>query len=141
MAEVLAGVFRLEVVTPQRVLVSEEVAELVAPGVEGYFGVLPGRAPFVTLLKAGEILYRGGQGEERLAVASGYVEVRGDRVTILADAAERAEEIDVERADRSRQRAEERLQGWAAGDETVDHARALGALQRALARLDVARKG
>jgi len=140
MAEGAAGRFRLEVMTPQRVLVSEEVTELVAPGVEGYFGILPGRAPFITLLKTGEIFYRRGTAEERVAVASGYAEVRDDRVTILADAAERAEEIDVERADRARRRAEERLQGWATGDERVDQARALAALQRALTRLEVARK-
>jgi F-type H+-transporting ATPase subunit epsilon len=141
MAEGAQGTFRLEVVTPQRVLLSADVTELVAPGSEGYFGVLPGHAPFITTLQAGELTYRTGKEERHLVVTWGYAEVRGDHVRILAKAAEGAEEIDVERADRARQRAETRLQNWINGDETVDYTRALTALQRALARLSVARKG
>lgn len=140
MAEGPQRTFRLEVVTPLRVLVSADVAELVAPGSEGYFGVLPDRAPFVTTLKAGKLTYRKGGEERHLAVTGGYAEVRGDHVRILATAAEPAEEIDVDRADRARARAEQRLHDWTAGDETVDHARALAAQQRALARLEVAGK-
>ena len=141
MAESGQATFRLEVVTPQRVLLSADVEELVAPGTEGYFGVLPGRAPFITTLQAGELIYWKGGKEHRLAVTWGYAEVRGDQVRILAKAAEGAEEIDVARADRARQRAEKRLQDWMNGDEAVDYARALGSLQRAMARLAVARKG
>lgn len=141
MAEAAQGTFQLTVVTPQRVLVSEEVTQLVAPGSEGYFGVLPGRALFVTTLKAGELTYWKGGRERSLVVTWGYAEVREGTVTILAEAAETAEEIDVERADQSRRRAEERLQAWMTGDESVDHARAEAALQRAAARLEVMRKG
>jgi F-type H+-transporting ATPase subunit epsilon len=141
MSESGQATFRLEVVTPLRVLVSADATELVAPGSEGYFGVLPGRAPFITTLKAGELTYRTARDERRLAVSAGYAEVRGDRVRILASAAEEAEEIDVARADQARERAEGRLVAWASGDEKIDHARALAALQRALARLEVAGKG
>lgn len=141
MADVGAGSFTLEIVTPQRVLVRETVTELVAPGSEGYFGVLPGHLPFITTLKAGELTYWKGREELHLAVCGGYAEVRGDAVSILADAAEAAGEIDVTRADRARERAEERLAAWGGGNETIDQTRALAALQRALARLEVARKG
>ncbi len=141
MAEGAEGTFRLEVVTPQRVLLSADVRELVAPGSEGYFGVLPGRAPFITTLKAGELTYWTRREERHLVVTWGYAEVRGDQVRILATAAEGAEEIDVARADRARQRAEKRLQDWMNGDETVNYTRALTALQRAMARLGVARRG
>jgi len=131
----------LEVVTPQRLMVSEEVDEVVAPGSEGYFGVLPGHLPFITTLKIGELTYRKGREERHLAVSWGYAEVRPDKVIILADVAERAEEIDIERAEAARRRAEERLSRWSRGDETIDLARAQGALQRALTRLSVAYKG
>lgn len=131
----------LEVVTPQRLMVSEEVDEVVAPGSEGYFGVLPGHLPFITTLKIGELTYRKGREERHLAVSWGYAEVRPDKVIILADVAERAEEIDTERAEAARRRAEERLNRWSRGDETIDFVRAQGALQRALTRLSVASKG
>jgi F-type H+-transporting ATPase subunit epsilon len=133
--------FQLEVVTPQRLIVSDEVTELVAPGSEGYFGVLPGHIPFITTLKIGELTYWKGKDERHLAVTWGYAEVRGDKVIVLAETAERAEEIDVERAQRARDRAEARLHEWTAGVETIDFARAQGALQRALTRLEVAGKG
>jgi len=138
MAEGSQETFRLEVVTTLRVLVDQDVAELVAPGSEGYFGVLPGRAPFATTLKAGMLTYRTGREERRLTVTEGYAEVTGTQVRILATAAERAEEIDVERAAQARLRAEQRLRDWEAGDETVDQPRALAALERALARLETA---
>ena len=139
MAELGRTAFVLEVVTPQRLLVSEEVGELVAPGSEGYFGVLPGHTPFMTTLKIGELTYWRGREERSLAVSWGYAEVGPERVVVLAEMAERAEEIDVERAEAARRRAEERLRLW--GDETVDFARAEAALQRALTRLTVAAKG
>ncbi|MBI3989425.1 MAG: F0F1 ATP synthase subunit epsilon [candidate division NC10 bacterium] len=131
----------LEVVTPQKLLVSEEVDEVVAPGSEGFFGVLPGHLPFITTLKIGELIYRKGREERHLAVSWGYAEVRPDKVIILADIAERAEEIDAQRAEAARRRAEERLSRWSRGDETIDFARSQGALQRALTRLSVASKG
>ena len=125
-----------ELATPNRLIVSEEVLEVVAPGVEGYFGVLPGHTPFLTSLQSGEVSYRGGRGEQYLAVTGGFAEVRADRVVVLADSAERPEEIDRERALRARQRAERRLAGKS--DEEIDYTRALVALSRALTRLQVA---
>ncbi len=135
---------RLELATPTRQLVSAEADEVVAPGSEGYFGVLPGHAPFLTTLGSGEVSYRHGREEGHLAVIGGFAEVQGDRVMILAETAERPEEIDRERAERARQRAEQRLAGRnpqgrlpEAGGE-IDYARAVAALARALARLQVA---
>ncbi|MBI3624623.1 MAG: F0F1 ATP synthase subunit epsilon [Candidatus Rokubacteria bacterium] len=117
-------------------MVSEEVEEVVAPAVGGYFGVLPGHTPFLTSLQSGEVSYRVGRAEQYLAVTGGFAEVRGDRVVVLADRAERPEEIDRERAERARQRAERRLAGKT--DEEIDYTRALAALSRALTRLHVA---
>jgi F-type H+-transporting ATPase subunit epsilon len=131
---------RLELATPSRQLVSTEVDEVVAPGVEGYFGVLAGHAPFITTLRAGEVMYRTGREQHHLFVAGGFAEVSNDRVIILAEVAERPEEIDVERAERARQRAEQRAAGRAQpGDPTdIDYPRALDALARAVARIMVA---
>jgi F-type H+-transporting ATPase subunit epsilon len=131
---------QLEVATPARQLVSSEVDEVVAPGTEGYFGVLPGHAAFLTTLTAGQLTYRQGREEQHLAVIGGFAEVNADRVIILAEAAERPEEIDRERAERARQRAEQRLAGKSVGgtSEEIDYARAVAALARALARLQVA---
>jgi len=139
MAEVAQGVLKLQIVTPHRIVVQEDVTEVIAPGSEGYFGVLPGHLPFLTTLKAGYLTYWQAGTAHRLAVSNGFAEVRNDAVSILADTAERAEEIDVTRAERSRARAEERLKEWAAGKEQIDFARAEAALRRALARLEAAR--
>lgn len=141
MAELGRTSFQLEIVTPQRLIVSDEVTELMAPGSEGYFGVLPGHIPFMTTLKIGELTYWKGKDERHLSVTWGYAEVRGDKVIVLAETAERAEEIDAERAEQARQRAERRVRDWGAGEETIDFARAQAALQRALTRLQVAAKG
>ncbi|MBI2197127.1 MAG: F0F1 ATP synthase subunit epsilon [Candidatus Rokubacteria bacterium] len=135
---------RLEIATPTRQLVSAEADEVVAPGSEGYFGVLPGHAPFLTTLGSGEVSYRHGREEGHLAVIGGFAEVQDDRVMILAETAELPEEIDRERAEQARQRAEQRLAGRnpqgrlpeARGE--IDYARAVAALARALARLQVA---
>ena len=116
-------------------MISEEVDEVVAPGIEGYFGVWPGHAAFLTTLGAGELSYRRGQQARYLSVAGGFAEVRNDKVVILADTAEQSEEIDRERAERARQRAEQRLSGRS--QDAVDFARAAAALARALARLQV----
>ena len=126
----------LEVATPTRLVVAETVDEVVAPGIEGYFGVLPGHAPFLTTLGIGELTYRQGREERRLAVAGGFAEVRNDKVIVLADVAELPEEIDRERAERARIRAEQRLSGRS--QEEADYARAQAALARALIRLQVA---
>jgi F-type H+-transporting ATPase subunit epsilon len=127
----------LEVTTPTRLVVAEMVDEVVAPGIEGYFGVLPGHAPFLTTLGIGIVTYRIGRDEQRLAIAGGFAEVRNDKVIILADTAERPEEIDRARAERARERAERRLAGRT--QEEVDFARCQAALARALTRLAVAR--
>ena len=130
----------LELATPTRLLVSEQVDEVVAPGTEGYFGVLPGHAPFLATLGSGEVVYRRGREEERLAVHGGFAEVTPERVIILAETAERPDEIDRERAERARQRAEQRLAGRPTEGESgdIDFADALAAYQRALTRLLVA---
>ncbi len=127
---------RFELATPTRLVVSEDVEEVVAPGTEGYFGVLPGHVPFLTSLQSGEVSYRVGRDEQYLAVSGGFAEVRGDRVIVLAENAERPEEIDRERAERARQRAERRLAGKTA--EEIDYTRAVAAFSRALVRLQVA---
>ncbi|HYL79923.1 MAG TPA: F0F1 ATP synthase subunit epsilon [Candidatus Acidoferrum sp.] len=141
MAELGRTSFQLEVVTPDRLVVSDEVTELMAPGSEGYFGVLPGHTPFITTLAIGELTYWRGREERHLAVTWGYVEVLGEKVIVLAETAEHAEEIDAERARKARERAEGRLKEWVDGSEAVDYARAEAALRRALARLEVATKG
>ncbi len=141
MAEAIRTTFELEIVTPDRLLVRDEVSELVAPGAEGYFGVLPDHMPFITTLKIGVLSYWKGGLERHLAVAWGYVEVRGDKVLVLAERAERPEEIDVGRAERARERAERFLHEYTGGNESIDFARAQAALQRALTRLEAARLG
>jgi F-type H+-transporting ATPase subunit epsilon len=123
----------LEIATPIRLVVAETVDEIVIPGSQGYFGVLPGHAAFLTTLGVGELMYRIGRDEHYLAVAGGFAEVRNDKVIVLADTAERPEEIDRTRAERARERAERRLAGRV--EEEVDYQRALAALARALARL------
>jgi F-type H+-transporting ATPase subunit epsilon len=124
----------LEIATPMRLVVAETVDEVVAPGIEGYFGVLPGHAPFLTTLGIGEVTYRVGQDEHYLALAGGFAEVRNDKVIVLADTAERPEAIDRARAERARERAERRLSA-PPSEETIDYTRAAAALARALARL------
>ncbi|MBM3821249.1 MAG: F0F1 ATP synthase subunit epsilon [Acidimicrobiia bacterium] len=125
----------LEVVTPDRAVVREEVDEVQLPGAEGYLGVLPGHAPLLATLTVGELWYRIGQQRQYLAIAGGFVEVLPERVTVLAQTAERAQEIDVARAEAARTRAEERLR-QASSD--TDFARARTALAKASMRLQVA---
>ncbi|MFZ0052132.1 MAG: F0F1 ATP synthase subunit epsilon [Desulfobaccales bacterium] len=126
----------LEVVTPDRMVLSTEADVVVCPGVEGQFGVLFGHIPFLSALDIGEMYYRSGNKTEFLAVAGGFAEVTGSKVTIVAEAAELGQEIDVERARRAKERAERRLA--AAKTEEIDYARADGALRRAMAREKVA---
>ena len=129
----------LEVVTPEKSLIKVNTKEVTAPGEEGEFGVLPGHTPFMTVLKPGEIKYGGKEGSYNyLAVNDGFAEVMHDRVNILVESAEKAEEIDVKRAEAARDRAEQRIQN--ADKEEIDFARAQAALKRALVRLNVATK-
>ena len=128
----------LEVVTPTRMVVREEVEEVVAPGAEGYFGVMGGHLPFMSTLKTGELAYRKNGTWRYLAMSWGYAEVRPETVIILAEAAEKAEEIDAARSQRARDRALERLARW--GDESIDVLRAQVSLARALTRIEVAEK-
>jgi F-type H+-transporting ATPase subunit epsilon len=122
----------LEIATPTRLAVAETVDEIVIPGSQGYFGVLPGHAAFLTTLGIGELMYRIGRDEHYLAVANGFAEVRNDKVIVLADTAERPEEIDRARAGRARERAERRLAGRV--EEEIDYNRARAARARARAR-------
>lgn len=131
----MADTFKLEIVTPEKRVVDTTAEEVEIPGKNGYLGVLAGHAPLITELAVGEITYRENSTKQRLAVAWGFAEVLPDRVTILAETAERPNEIDVARARKAKERAEQRL---TSGDATVDVERALDALQRAEARLDVA---
>jgi F-type H+-transporting ATPase subunit epsilon len=131
----MADLLALEVVTPERLLVREEVATVQAPAKNGYLGVLPGHAPLLAELGTGFLYYEGGGGRHYLAVHGGFLEVLQDRVRVLADTAERAEDIDVQRAKAAMQRAEEQVFHPA---PDVDPAVALGAMARAQARLDAA---
>ncbi len=126
---------RLDIVTAERVVYSEDVDMVIAPGIEGQLGILPHHAPLMTTLIPGELLVRKGGQELPLAITGGFIEVRPDRIIILADAAERVEEIDVARAEEAKRRAEERLKVRA---PEVDLLRAEAALRRSLVRLEVA---
>jgi len=128
---------RLEFVTPERAVVHEDVDEVEVPGEDGYFGVLPGHAPLLAALKTGELWYRQGADKKFAFVAGGFVEVLPDRVAILAQIAERAEDIDAERAEASKRRAEERL---SRPSIEMDADRARIALMRALVRLQVSHR-
>jgi len=135
----LPEAIELIVVTPERQLLRERVVEVQLPGADGYLGVLPGHAPLMTEIGIGELSYHDGGGKEsaHLALIRGFAEVLPDRVTVLAETAERAEEIDLARAEEARARAEKRL---ASGDTNIDWDRASVALQRALIRIQVATK-
>ena len=126
----------LEVVTPDRLVLSTEADVVVCPGVEGQFGVLPGHIPFLSALDIGEMYYKAGGKTEYLAVSGGFAEVTGEKVTIVAESAEVGREIDVDRAKRALERAEKRLA--AAKTENIDWARAEAAMRRSLMRTRVA---
>jgi F-type H+-transporting ATPase subunit epsilon len=126
----------LEVVTPDRLVLSAQAEVVVCPGVEGQFGVLPGHIPFLSALDIGEMYYKAGGKTEYLAVSGGFAEVTGEKVTIVAESAEKGREIDVERAKRAQERAEKRI---AAGKTAeIDWARAEAAMRRSLMRMKVA---
>ena len=130
----------LEIVTPDRALLREDVDEVVVPGTQGEFGVLPGHTPLLSTLRIGELWYRQGQEKHYLAIAFGFVEVLPDRVTVLAQVGERAQEIDVQRAERAKQRAEQRLAQAQPHLTPIDFdiERARIALMKSLLRLQVA---
>jgi F-type H+-transporting ATPase subunit epsilon len=134
------AVLQLEVVTPEKVLVSREVDTVVAPGTEGEFGILPGHIPFLSGILPGELRYEAEGKREFLAVTEGFSEVSDDRVSVLVDSAERATDIDLERAQNALERARERLARERGADD-VDFLRAEAALRRALIRIKVAEKG
>ena len=126
---------QLNVVTPDRLLVDEKVDEVIVPGSEGYFGVLPGHTPLLAAMQVGQLTYRQGRDEYVLMIAFGFVEVLPDRVTVLARIAEKPEDIDVSRAEAAKKRAEERL---ARPEIDMDAERARISLMKALIRLQVA---
>ncbi|MEN8615370.1 F0F1 ATP synthase subunit epsilon [Dehalogenimonas sp. THU2] len=129
---------KLEIVTPERQVFSDDVDIVVAPGIEGELGILPHHTPLMTALKTGELRARKGSEEFLLCVAGGFMEVRPDRVIVLADTCERAEEIDLARAEEARKKAEQRMaEKYQPG---VDAAETEAALHRAMARLAIAEK-
>jgi len=129
----MASTIRLELVTPERLVLSEDVDEIVLPGYEGEFGVLPGHTQFLAILNIGMLWYRKEGAVKKIALGGGFAEVTHDRVVVLADTAERTDEIDVARAQRARDRAEARLKELSMDDET--YRKAYAALQRALVRM------
>ncbi|HEX3351808.1 MAG TPA: F0F1 ATP synthase subunit epsilon [Terriglobales bacterium] len=133
----MADAFQLEIVTPEKMVLRDAVEEIQIPGKNGYLGILPGHAPLITELAVGEISYRKSGQTYYLAVAWGFAEVLSDKVTILAETAERPQEIDVARAQQSKQRAEEALKN---GKTEEDFTHAEDSLKRAETRLEVAQK-
>jgi F-type H+-transporting ATPase subunit epsilon len=133
----MADTFQLEIVTPEKMIVRDAAEEVQIPGRDGYLGVLPGHAPLITELSAGELSYRKGGNTYRFVVAWGFAEVLPDRVTILAETADPASEIDVNRAQVDKKHAEQSL---ADGKSEEDFVKAEGELKYADARLEVALK-
>jgi F-type H+-transporting ATPase subunit epsilon len=131
----MADTFQLEIVTPAKLVVKDVAEEAQIPGLNGFLGILPGHAPLITELSVGTITYRSGGAVHTLAVAWGFAEVLPDKVTILAETAERPQEIDVGRAQKAKDRAEQRLKS---NDPKIDFDRAEDALQRAETRIKVA---
>jgi len=133
------GKLFLEVVTPEKVVVSQDVDMVVAPGTEGEFGVLPGHVLFLSGIIPGEMRFTSGSETVSLVVTTGFAEVSDDKVSVLVDAAEKGTEVDIERAQQAVARARERL-AKGKGAEDIDYARAEVALKRAIARIRVAEK-
>ncbi len=131
----MAETFEIEIVTPDKLVVRDMAEEMQIPAKRGYIGILPGHSPLITELSIGEITYRNSGTVAHISVAWGFAEVLPYKVTILAESAERAEDIDLKRAEEARVRAEERL---ASGSSEVDVERALNALHRAETRIKVA---
>ena len=129
---------RLEVITPERVVYTDDVDMVIAPATDGYVGILPHHAPLLTTLGPGEFRVKKGGTEEVLAVFGGFMDVRGDRVIVLTEDAEHAEEIDAKQAQDARDRAQQALQ--AGPMSAADEARARASLQRALVRIRVSER-
>jgi F-type H+-transporting ATPase subunit epsilon len=138
MEQSLPAHLQLEIVTPDRQVVHDSVDSVSIPGKSGYLGILPGHAPLLSELRTGELVYTRGETKHYLAMSWGFAEVLPDRVIILVQTAERAEEIDLARAERALERAEERLKKFS--DPTIDAARAREAYERARARLQAAHR-
>lgn len=136
MADMLPTKIRLQVVTPDREIAEEEVDEVSIPAKDGYLGALPGHAPLLTELQAGTLEYRQDSKRRYVAIHWGFAEVLPDRVIVLAEIAERAEDIDVERAESKRKRVEEYLKSHPATDPEIEKAR--DDLRRAICRLETA---
>ena len=130
----------LEIVTPERAIAHEDVDEVQLPGTEGYLGILPGHTPLLTSLKVGQVWYRKGTEKSYLSIAFGFAEVLPDRVRLLAQNAERAEEIDVTRAEDEKKRAEQLIQAAKSGNADIDMERARVSLMKAMIRIQVATK-
>jgi F-type H+-transporting ATPase subunit epsilon len=128
---------KLEVVTAERLVYSDEVDILIAPGIEGELGILPRHEPLMTILQAGEMMARKGNEEISWAISGGFLEVQRERIIVLADTAERDDEIDLQRAEEAKRRAEERLKEKTS---TIDVSQAEAALQRSLTRLKVGQR-
>jgi len=133
----LPEALQLVIVTPTRQLLRAQVTEVTLPGANGYLGILPGHAPLMTELGIGELTFHSAKPSEPISIIRGFAEILPDRVTVLAETAELAAEIDIERAEAAKARAEKRL---ASGDTNIDWDRASVSLQRALIRIQVARK-
>jgi F-type H+-transporting ATPase subunit epsilon len=133
----MADTFELEIVTPEKLVVKDVAEEAQIPGKSGYLGILPGHAPLITELAVGEITYRLGSQTKHVSVAWGFAEVLPTKVTILAETAERPDEIDVNRAEKAKQRCEQELKSCA---PDLDYDAVQAALERAETRLDVAKK-
>jgi F-type H+-transporting ATPase subunit epsilon len=132
----MAELFHLSVLAPERSVIEADVVSIIVPGSEGYLGVLAHHAPLITALVPGKLTVKGPDREEEIyAIAGGFLEVSDNRAVILADSIERADQIDVERARRARERAVERLRHH---DEKIDTARAEAALQKAVNRIRIA---
>jgi len=130
----MADKLNLEVITPERLVLREEVDEVVAPGLTGELGILPDHTPLISQLKTGVLSYRQGNQNRRMHVSGGFIEVSSDSVSVLSDVAEKPEEIDVNRAQRAKERAERRL---ASRGDDIDFNRAELKLQRAMIRIQV----
>lgn len=134
----MADKLNLEVITPERLVLRESVDEVVVPGLGGELGILPEHTPLISQLQTGVLTYKQGSVSKQLHVSGGFVEVQADSVSVLSDVAEKPDEIDLERAQQARERAESRLKS---NSEDIDFHRAEIKLQRALVRIQLAGKG
>jgi len=134
----MADKINLEVITPERLVLRESVDEVVVPGLGGELGILPEHTPLISQLQTGILTYKQGSNSKQIHVSGGFVEVQPDSVSVLSDVAEKPEEIDLERAQQAREKAEKLIKS---GNEEIDFQRAEMKLQRALTRIQLAGKG